>query len=314
MNVLNCLGVGMIASNKQTDTDEVMLYLPKDMPSQDGEVIAKSEESDVTFTSSAGDTQTSKVLTGNAVPAKWMKSNTNRITSPDVRVGTKVVVYQWMGSNNYLWTLEGLDGSMRLETVMYAFSASDKIDENSPITPDNYYVFIVSTHTGKIELLTGQGNGEALGFQLTLNLKEGWWGTMDSLMNIFMVNGVERSFTYTNQDKSTLSINKKDFSIITEGHGLINPKESLIVKTKHYSLDATETYDMRTKTATIDGDSTTWTAGSGFKIYANTEIDGTLTATDVIRSLVDVYSANISGKGHKHGGVQSGGSTSSTPI
>ena len=314
MNLLNCLGVGMVANNKETDTDEIMIHLPKNNPSQDGEVIAQVEEMDTTHSTSTGDSKTSKVLVSNTPSAKWMRLNSNRITAPDVRAGTKVVIYQFMNSNSYLWTLYGLDGTMRLETVVWAFSASPNIDENTPITPDNYYIFTISTHKKKIEMLTGQGNGEALGFQLTFNLEEGWWGSMDSAMNIFMINGVERSFTYTNQDKTTLSVNKKDFTLINEGNTLIQSKESITCKTKAFSIIADNTYDLRTKAMTIDTSSANWTSSGGFDMYGDQRLDGKINSTGVIQSAVDVLSASISGKNHKHGGVEPGGGTSSVPI
>lgn len=314
MNLLNCLGVGVVAANKETNTDEIMVYLPKDTPSQDGEIISETQETDTQHVSSTGDSKTSKVLVGNSVPAKWMRLNSNRVTSPDVRNGTKVVVYQWMNSNSYLWTLYGLDGTMRLETVVWAFSASPNIDENTPITPDNFYIITMSSHKKKLELMTGQGNGEPLGFQLTYNFGEGWWGSMDSAMNIFMVNGVERSFTYTNQDKTTMSVNKKDFSLINEGNTLIQSKESVTVKTKRYALIADDSYDLRTKNMTIGTERATWSSSGGFDTHGDIRQNGKINANGIIKSDIDVLSGNISGKGHTHGGVESGGSKTSVPI
>lgn len=329
MNLLNCLGVGVVASNKETNTDEIMVILPKDMPSQDGEIISNIEETNTTYSTTTGDTKTSKVLVGNAVPAKWLRLNSNRITPPDVRQGTKVVLYQFMNSNSYLWTLYGLDNTLRLETVVWAFSASPKIDENTAVTPDNFYMFKVSTHQKKIELLTGQGNGEPLGFQFTLNLADGWWGTMDSNMNMFVVNGVERSFTYSNQDKTTLSVNQKDFTLLNEGKSFIQSKESVTFKTKKYTVIADEDYSLKTKNAVVVADDgyliTTdnfvgdtgvvdWTSPNGFNLSGNVKIDGMVNASLIISTPVDVTAGPISLIGHVHGGVKGGNSKTSVPI
>ena len=314
MNLLNCLGVGMVASNKNTDTDEIMVYLPKDTPSQDGEVIAQTEEQTTEHTASTGDTKQSKVLSSNSVPAKWMRLNSHRVTAPDVRVGSKVIIYQFMNSNSYLWTQYGLDGTLRLETVVWAFSASPNVDENTPITPDNYYIVTMSSHKKKMELMTGQGNGEPLGFQLTYNFGEGWWGSMDSSMNIFMVNGVERSFTYTNQDKTTMSVNKKDFTLTNEGSTLINTKESITMNTKAYVVNASDSYDVRTNALTVGTQSASMSSAGGWDVRGDVRLNGMFGGSGLITSQTDVQSNGISLIGHVHGGVQGGPSNTSTPI
>lgn len=249
MNVLNCLGVSQVMCNKETNTHVIQVNLPKDFPSQDGENTATAEESKTDFTSTSGNQKTGNVLLANTVPATWLSLNSHRVSAPDVRVGSRVVLYQFMNDNKYYWTTFGLDGTFRLETVIYAISASPNINENTPITPDNYYIFTISSHQKKIEFLSGQGNGEALGYQFTLNLQEGWFGSMDSDGNMLVVNGPERSLTYNNVDKTQLSINKKDFTLVNEGDSTIQSTENFTVKSKNITLIADEQFTLQTKTA-----------------------------------------------------------------
>lgn len=330
MNLLNCLGVCDVAMDKNTDTDEIHVTLPNSFPSQDGEVVTDIKESDTTFETTTGNSKTGKVLESNGVvSAKWFNLNSNRLTPPDVRKGSKVIVYQWLNDNTYLWTTYGLDKASRLETVVFVFSASPNIDSNTPITPDNYYMFTISSHRKKIEILTGQGNGEALGMQFTINMGEGWWGNVDSDGNTFMVNGVERSLTYMNKDKSVLTVNKKDFSLINKGNTLIKTDESVKIDTKAFELIASESVKVQTKDTTWNSSNSfnmktdnltmdlgVWYANvkNKFTLFGDQQINGKLNSTGKMESDTDVVFGGISGKGHKHGGVKSGGDVSGTPV
>lgn len=314
MNLLNCLGIGTVTMNKQTDTGEIFVNIGNKFPSQDGEIIADVEDTKSEHTSTTGNTEVSTGIESNGEPATWMRLNSNRLTSPDVRVGTKVVVYEWMNSNKKLWTTFGLDMTMRLETVVWVFSASPNIDENSPITPDNFYIFTISSHKKKIEMLTGQGNGEAIGLQLTFNLGDGWLGWMDTLGGIFVHNGVERSLTYTNSDATKLSVDKKDFSLINKGNTLIQTEQSITMKSKAIALIADDTLDLRTRAFTLNTSSAHLTASSGFDFFGDIRQNGAISATGAIKSDADVLAASISLRGHVHPGVQSGGSRTAVAV
>ena len=67
-------------------------------------------------------------------------------------------------------------------------------------------------------------------------------------------------------------------------------------------------------TATLpDGATAAITAPGGLTITGNVTITGDLTASGTVFGQTDVIAATISGKGHKHGGVQSGTAISGTP-
>lgn len=328
MSVLQCLGVGTVAADKETDTDIIQVTLPKDFPSQDGETTANADEVDATYNTQSGDIKQNKVLMSNTVPAKWMPLNTNRITSPDVRQGTKVAVYQYVNTNKYLWTLEGLDGTMRLETVVYAYSASPDISENTPITPDNFYILSISSHKKKIELITGQGNGEACGYQFTIDMGEGYFGTMDSFGQIFMNNAVESSLTYLNKFKSQLSVNKKDFALLNDGNTVIDTKESIQIHSKNISIVADEALNMKATTGEFIFSNTlkvnvgtTYDLTVGNKFSINTPLAafsalvnvGTTMNAGTSMVSPSMVAGGIEMVGHIHGGVRGGDTTTLGP-
>ena len=314
MNLLNCLGIGTVLADKNTDTNDIIVSISNKFPSQDGEQVGTAEEVKTEHLDIAGNTESSTVLESNGEPATWMQLNSNRLTSPDVRQGSKVVVYEWMNSNKKLWTTFGLDGNMRLETIVWVVSASPNITENAPVTPDNYYIFTVSSHKKKIELLTGQGNGEAMAFQLTLNLAEAYFGWMDNLGGLVMHNALERSLTYQNKDGTIFAIDKKDFSLTNKGNTVINTLQSIMLKSKNILIQAEQSLGLKSDALTIDTNTAHLTSAGGWDMFGNVRLNGGMDSTGNIKTSADVIAGTISVRGHVHPGVERGGSNTSVAI
>lgn len=248
MDVLQCYGVGTVTQDKETDSDEVMVYIPSLFPEADGETVATTEQQDITTQSPTGDTISSTSLVSNSVMCKWMALNTNRVTSPDVRKGSKVVVYKFQGSDKYMWTYFGMDGTLRLETVVWAFSSSPNVDANTPVTPDNYYMFMVSTHKKMVQLVTGQGNGEAAAYSITVDTGNGQFGIVDSENNILTINSIAHALSFINDEKSVMNIEKKDITLSCENNMLLHGKENVQMQCTNLTIKADESINVETKT------------------------------------------------------------------
>ena len=289
MNVFECYGVATVAEDKATDTDEVLVYLPSLYPEADGEVVAQAEKKDVTIQSPTGDTTSSSGLSSNAVMMKWLPFNTNRITAPDVRKGSKVVVYKFKGQSTYRWTYFGYDGTLRLETIIYAISASPNVKEDSPFTPDNYYIFLISSHTGKIQLLTGQGNSEPCSYAITLDTKNGGFSLTDSEENALVLNSMKHFWCLTNQEKSLIAIDKKKIIASCQDEILLNATNHIGLKSKSITVDC-ETFNMSAGTSAMVNSPTITFNG---KIVHNGDMEqtGTLSNTAGISSAGDVSSS-----------------------
>uniref|UniRef100_A0AAU8KXH7 Baseplate assembly protein n=1 Tax=Pantoea phage Survivor TaxID=3232176 RepID=A0AAU8KXH7_9CAUD len=319
MNVLECYGVGIVAMDKDTDTDEIQVYLPLQFPEADGEVTTTAETKTVSTESPTGDASSSTTLQSNTVPAKWMALNSNRVTSPDVRKGSKVVVYKFAGQNTYRWTYFGMDGTLRLETVIFAFSASPKVDENTPVTPDNYYIFMVSTHKKMIQLVTGQGNGEPTSYVISLDTGKGQFGIVDGENNILSINSMEHAFSFINDEKSFMNIEKKDITLSCENNMILKGKENINMQCTNLSLKADSSIKIDTKKTTwispeifIKGNIThegNYNQKGSYSIEGPVAVQGAFSQFGGAGTVSGGW--NIDGTrylGHKHTGVQSGGS------
>lgn len=292
MNVLDCLGVGFVTLDKETDTDMAMVYCPLLFPKADGETKTTVEEEETVSQSPTGDLKYSKNLKGTGIPCKWLPINTNRATSPDVREGSKVIVYKFAGQNTYRWTYFGLDGSLRLETIIWAFSASNNIDENTPLTTDNFYILFLSTHQKKVQLLTGRGNGERVGYAITLDTDKSMWGISDTEENIISLNSLEHAFSFINQENSYLNIEKKNIDMACAGQMLLSANERIIMKADQIAIEAT---NINIKGETVHQGNIT--------VNGSLNVNGEIKATGTINSDADVIAGGISVKNHHHDGV-----------
>lgn len=318
MNTLECYGVGTVTMDKELNTDEIQVHVKALFPEADGEAATQVETKNVTTQTPTGDTTSSTTLQSNTVAAKWMALNTNRVTAPDVRKGSKVVVYKFAGQDVYRWTYFGMDGTLRLETVIYAFSASPKVDINTPVTPENYYMFMISTHQKKIQLVTGQGNGEKAAYVIELNTGEGQFSIVDSEDNIVSLNSIEHAFSYINAEKSFLNIEKKNFTLSCEDQGIIKAKNTLAIQCKDLQLKADNSIGIETKTTSLispriymKGDIT---HEGNYTQKGNTTIVGSFTQSGGAGNVEGGWTIdNIRYLGHKHGGVKEGGDKSGTP-
>ncbi|QBZ70666.1 putative virion structural protein [Edwardsiella phage pEt-SU] len=324
MNVLECYGVGVVAMDKDTDTDEIQVYLPLHFPEADGEVTTTAETKKVDTESPAGDASSSTTLQSNSVPCKWMALNTNRVTSPDVRKGSKVVVYKFQGTNKYLWTYFGMDGTLRLETVIYAFSASPKVNENTPVTPENYYIFMISSHKKMIQLVTGQGNGEPTSYVISLDTGNAQFGIVDGENNILSINSMEHAFSFINDEKSFINIEKKDITLSCERNMLLKGKEKIDMQCTDLTIKADNSIKINTKKSTwvspeilIQGNIThegNYNQKGSYSVEGPVAVQGSFSQMGGAGSVEGGWTIdNIRYLGHRHGNVQSGGSKTSVP-
>lgn len=312
-NVLECYGVGTVLVDKENDTDEIMFHLPGLFPAADGEAVGTTEKHEVTTKSPTGDTTGSSGLSSNGTTATWLSFNSNRITSPNVLKGSKVVIYKWAGSSQYRWMTDGLDGSMRLETIIFAISASPNLKTGAPLTKDNYWIFQLSTHGGYAKFSTGQGNGEPTSYDITLNTKDGKFNLVDGEDNIMSLDSMAHCWLMKNQEQSIIAINKKDILISAENSIAMNATEDMRLRTKRLWIECGETFEAIVGKSTVLKSPDILFEGN-IKHIGNTEQEGTHKSTGEISSDTDCVSAGISGKGHLHGGVQGGKDKSGGPV
>lgn len=242
MSVLQFLGQGICAINKQTNTDMIYVYLPSLNPLASGQVKMSQQEVELKAQDSSGQEVKASTMRSNSYPAKWKNiGEPNRITPPDVREGTPVLIYQVTGSDVYYWTTWGQNvKTHRLETVIYGWSANPTIKENIEFNLEDFYTLYISTHTGAIRLRTTQKNGEKTTWDCTIDAKNGLWSVIGGIGNSFILNDIERSLTYINKDKSFFNVNKKVINVNATDKLNINAGTTINVETKFLNINVKE--------------------------------------------------------------------------
>jgi len=329
MSLLSPLGIGTVTATKDTDTDEIMVYVPGLFPQAEGRTVANVEQVERTSHNASGEVVTSVSLKSNSIPAVWKKmDNSNRISAPDVREGSQVSVYKASGQNQYYWTLDGVNPeTFRLETVMYGWSANPNLDENTPFDVNNFYIFAMDTRSGLVQLRTTQANGEPAAFDIQINTAAGTLtiGTNDSLTTI---NDPERSYTYQNSDGATFNIAKKSAALYLPENLQLFADDMIAIRTKALFLQA--------ETADIDVGLTRWkgkiertgdteqignytqigdyTQTGMYKHVGDVDRTGNSVSTGTVIGMTDVRTMTVSLNLHFHAGVENGRGVTTPPV
>lgn len=169
----------------------------------------------------------------NSVRARWIDFNSNRITSPDVKVDELVLIWRLGDTNVYFWQDRNIANVKRLETVVYAFSA----DPKKPLSADlsNAYYIMVSSHDKHMTIKTSKSNGEYCGFTVQINGGDGRAVIESTNNNVFWLDAKEREIGIKNSDNSVLKVDKKTI------YGYA--KDSINFKSKHIGFES-ETYQI----------------------------------------------------------------------
>jgi len=238
---LHVYSYGLVASNKLLSSLEIEVTPLEELSMVDGEISEHIFEETVSAADSSGKKTDVKLNSSNSVTATWLPiGQPNRQTPPNVRRGEQVVLYKFGDAERIYWnTLRNDLRFRKLETVVFAFSATSKEDVN--ITEDNCYVFEVSSHTKQIRLHTSQANGEPFGYDILLDLDLGNFSIRDTDSNFFLFDSAARTMRYENKDGSYFDITKSVFELFTGDSGKI--------KTTNLTVEAS---DIQVKTDTME--------------------------------------------------------------
>jgi hypothetical protein len=330
VNLLNFVGMGTVMGTKDTNTDVIMVHCKGLFPTADGRLVANAQTVEQTSQNARGEDYTSKNLHTNFFPATWRNMESGaRLTSPDVREGSQVAIYQVSGQNGYYWTTQGVNSdTFRCETIVYGWSANPNLTENTPFNVDNYYTMKIDTRTGLMALRTAQSNSEKSAFDIQVNGMDGIVSIGGSQGNYFVVNDDEHSFTFQNADGSVININKQVFALYVKDKASIFADNQINIKTKELNIQA--------ETCNVDIGLTRWKGeiqqtGNKEQVgdytlqgainhtgdtthVGDTNQTGSQTSSGTITSQSDVIAIAISLLMHPHGGVQGGDGVSGPPV
>lgn len=218
------VSIGIVAENKSMvnmdgSWNHVVDVTPiESMNMLDGEIKSNPEMVENKGVDRNGQQFGSAVAVDQTVKATWLPLGTNRVTSPDVRRGERVYLWQAADDDKYYWTISGLDDDKRrLETAVFAFNGSPSA---GGLDLNNCYYFEVSTHNKTITLETSTANGESHRYLLQINAAESVITIQDDAGNYFQLDTDEHKLILQNQDGCHVILDKTkiDIKAIDELH------------------------------------------------------------------------------------------------
>lgn len=294
---------GTVAANKKRKSKEIEVTPHEAMPMLDGEVTDNTVDYEAKGSGEEGEgAYDHKIKTTASIKAEWTPwGNTNRKTAPDVRRGETVLILRYGDTDKFFWTTWRDDDGVhrRLETVIYAWSNERK--ENEKLTAENTYWLEVSTHDKYIHLRTTKNDGEPYQYDIQLNTKEGFFQIQDDDGNFFFLDSKNRHIKAQNKDKSFIELDKRVINI--------DAPDEINMRTKKYSLKASQSIDEVTKEHTYKSNSYNLT----FSSYSMTGSSYQNTTTSIVNTGTIVHNGDVTVNGNHNTNGNSFEASSSGP-
>lgn len=225
----------------------------------DGEITDNITKVDTEGQDASGNKFKASVDTTISKQATWFPfGNSNRLTSPDVRRGEEVMIWQFADAAGFFWTDTETGLKLRrLETIIFAISGSPKEDE--PPTSENTYFMEFSSHKKAVTFHTSNANGEPMTWDIQLNAGDGNFSLRNSLGDLVSVDGAEAHIELRNSVGSFFDMNKKKLNVFAEEE--VNIMSNKITLNGKNAIETT-TDQMKSKASNWAIESTTTHTGN----------------------------------------------------
>lgn len=214
-SLFRVISIGVVAENKRRGTDVVEIYPVELLPELRDELSVGRKLLESVGLDKYNKPYKVSVEMSACISATWL-GDEHRITSPDVRRGETVFLYQSADADEYYWETRGRNLDLRrLETIVWAFSGNpDNADHE--ITPETHYTFEVNTHEKHVTFRTSQYNGELTRYTAQFNTGEGKFTVEDSDGNYGFIDTANTHIKFRNADDSIVELDKTTVHIKCE--------------------------------------------------------------------------------------------------
>lgn len=232
------VSVGTVVQDKNDGSPFISVYMKEMLPFHTGNItddVVNIVRNGIDMDGVAYNVTLQRTL---AVKAQW-KRTPNRITSPNVRAGMDVEIWEAGNSGKYFWVeMGGNDHLKRQESVTYGWNASGTpITENEPSTSENKYTATVDTKNGFAEFKTTMANGEKAMYRFQINGKDGHATLTDHLGNIIQISSEDNGLSFTNADKTTINAHGKHIYMECDETAVVKAKKIQAIYSESASLE-----------------------------------------------------------------------------
>lgn len=229
-------GLGYVTEDKAEDSFEIEVFPIEVLPTADGD-LTKIDSSSFSTKDRDGSTTNVKYDKANTVPATWYPNGEqNRITAPDVCKGDIVELYTFGETDEYFWCTYAHNQSLRKrEKVLYYFSNKEGVGGDT----SNGYFLLVDTRNKQVHLHTANNDGEACGYDLLLNTRDGTLSISDTLNNSIILASTQGKLSITTNDDIILKT--KRVTVNCE-ESTVNASKSCKINTGTMTIKSDKTY------------------------------------------------------------------------
>jgi hypothetical protein len=248
--------IGIAAINKPLDSNILEILGVEKSNMADGEITDNGKMYKAAGTESDGTSFNVEVPTSVTIKAAWLPLGCgNRVTSPDVMRGERVIVYRFANTDSYFWQEMPKDGIdlRQLETVVFAIKATRK---EGKATGTNTYFMEMSSHNKLVHLHTSKDDGEPFAYDIQVDTKNGSVQITDNEGCYISMDSKEQRLEMRNAEDSYVDINKQDL--------FMGAKENVVIETKNYKLKAVNV-DVEATKATLTATTNDITAATKHK-------------------------------------------------
>lgn len=204
--------VGIAAENKELRSKILKVVPHEHLPFLDGELKENPTPLGFKGVDADGNAYEGQVFADNVVEAEWWQEGGAGISAPDVRRGERIILYRFGDADKYYWRPWGDNHLRRLETKIFAISATQD-ESTTALTPENSYFLELSSHTKRITLQTSQANGESVSYFLRLDMGTGEITLDDNVGNSFYLKSLEGFLRLLNTQMSHFILDKRKISL-----------------------------------------------------------------------------------------------------
>ncbi len=238
---LRFYSLGTVAENLVIGSAEIEVTPNEILNFVDGELKSNPLSDTVSGVDAKGTASQTSVTTDNTLKATWLPFGSNRRTAPNVRRGERVMIWRFSNLDTFYWTELGLDPAYRkLETVVYAFNATQN-EADTAVDAKNHYYVEVSTHKGTITLQTSKANGEKCTHNLQFNPMAGTFVLTDDIGQAVFIDSINHIVHLTNADQSQVTLSKQDITVQCSDTLNLTSNKTVNLSTQNLNISAKTT-------------------------------------------------------------------------
>lgn len=237
-SILQPYSVGNAAANLAVGQTELEVWPAETRSRVDGEVTDNLSDITTKGVDGQGNNYSDVVQASNAIRAKWLSRNPWLKTPGLVRRGEEVMIWRMGDTDQYYWELLGTTNHLRRRDIMLLVISNTPDEDTTELTAANSYFFEFNSVDKHITLITPMNDGEACGYTIQLNTKDGNFSLSDTLGNAIVLASVEELIQLINVSKTTLMLHGPKARLFAQEEISIETKV-LKVKAENTTMEGT---------------------------------------------------------------------------